>query len=104
MNLDQNSWVESVKNSKKSIVIDVRTIEEFCEGFIEDAIHLNIYDSESFMNGINKLNTNDHIHVYCRSGSRSSQACEIMKQLGLQNVYNLKGGILDWTVKIIKNN
>lgn len=103
MNLDQNSWTESIDKSKKSIVLDVRTPQEYDEGFIPNAINLNIHDSQFFIDGINKLNKNDFIHIYCRSGSRSFQACEIMKQFGFENVYNLEGGIIEWKGKIINN-
>jgi len=103
MNLDQNSWTESIAKSKNSVVLDVRTSEEYDEGFIANAININIYDSQFFIDEINKLNKKDFIHVYCRSGSRSFQACKIMKQFGFENVYNLEGGILEWKGKIINS-
>jgi len=34
--------------------------------------------------------------VYCRSGARSGQACQLMSQLGFSAVYNLDGGVLAW--------
>ena len=103
MNLDQNSWTESIEKSKKSVVLDVRTPEEYDEGFIANAININIYDSQFFIDEVNKLNKKDFIHVYCRSGSRSFQACEIIKQFGFENVYNLEGGIIEWQGKIINS-
>lgn len=36
----------------------------------------------------------------CRSGSRSAQACEILKERGFEDVKNLKGGINEWARKI----
>ena len=101
MNLDQNSWTESIEKSKNNVVLDVRTPEEYDEGCIVNSINLNIYDSQFFMDELNKLNKKDFIHVYCRTGSRSFQACEIIKQFGFENVYNLEGGILEWKGKII---
>jgi len=38
--------------------------------------------------------------LYCRSGKRSAQAIEKLQELGFQNLYNLKGGILEWAEKI----
>ena len=35
-------------------------------------------------------------YVYCRSGKRSYAACEIMKDLGFKNVYNLESGYMGW--------
>ncbi len=92
-----------MKKSKKSVVLDVRTPEEYDEGFIPNAININIYDSQFFIDEVNKLNKKDFIHVYCRSGSRSFQACEIIKQFGFENVYNLEGGIIEWQGKIINS-
>jgi rhodanese-related sulfurtransferase len=39
--------------------------------------------------------------VYCRSGSRSVAACQILESVGIKNVYNLTGGITDWNGDII---
>ena len=73
-------------------------------GFIKNSINLNIYDSQSFLDGINKLEKNNFVHIYCRSGARSFQACELMNQFGFENVFNLEGGILEWSGEIIKKN
>ena len=102
MNLSQYKWVESINNSKSCTVLDVRTKEEYEEGFIKNSINLNIYDSQSFSDGINKLKKSNSIYVYCRSGARSSQACELMTQFGFENVYNLEGGITEWSGEIIQ--
>ena len=37
--------------------------------------------------------------IYCRSGNRSGQACNILEQAGFTNVSNLVGGMLDWQAK-----
>ncbi len=36
----------------------------------------------------------------CRSGSRSSQACNLLEEEGFSNVKNLKGGINEWAREI----
>jgi len=38
----------------------------------------------------------EEIIVYCRSGNRSGQACQILEIAGFTNVKNLTGGMLDW--------
>ena len=55
------------------------------------------------MDEINKLDKKNSIYIYCRSGARSFQACELMGQFGFEKVYNLEGGILDWKGEIIQN-
>ena len=42
------------------------------------------------------LNKDLNYYVYCHSGTRSVQACQIMKTFGINNVYNLLGGISEW--------
>lgn len=34
--------------------------------------------------------------VYCRSGNRSGQACQILDMAGFKNTKNLVGGMLNW--------
>ena len=102
MNLDEKKWTESIKNSENSKILDVRTPEEFDGGYIKESINLNIYDSHCFLEGIKDFSKSYCIHIYCRSGARSFQACELMKQMGYKSVYNLEGGILDWGGDIIK--
>ena len=48
------------------------------------------------MDEINNLDKNKNYFIYCKSGARSSTACKIMNQLGIQNTYNLIGGIDCW--------
>jgi len=39
---------------------------------------------------------NEEVVVYCRSGNRSGQACQIFEMAGFTNVKNLTGGMLNW--------
>jgi rhodanese-related sulfurtransferase len=41
-----------------------------------------------------KLEKSKNYYVYCRSGARSAKACEVMNELGIENTFNLTGGIL----------
>ncbi len=49
---------------------------------------------------MNELNSADEIVVYCRSGKRSGQAVEFLKQAGFRKVKNMRGGILAWSDKV----
>jgi rhodanese-related sulfurtransferase len=42
------------------------------------------------------MDKSKNYYVYCRAGSRSSQACQIMDQMGFENTYNLAGGFSNW--------
>ena len=77
-------------------IIDVRTPQEFDEGHIENAIMIDFY-AEDFREKIGRLDKEKAYFVYCRSGNRSGQAVDIMRELGFQEVYNLSAGIREWT-------
>jgi rhodanese-related sulfurtransferase len=54
------------------------------------------------MSKIQSYNKENSYYLYCKSGARSAQACQIMSQLGFNNVYNLLGGITNWKGEISK--
>lgn len=72
----------------KYTIIDVREPEEFSLGHLEGAINL---PSESLMNGMPELKDTPKdtpILLYCRTGSRSAIALNILKQLGFTDITN----------------
>ena len=77
------------------VIIDVRTPEEFAGGHLENAINIDYY-SEAFSNEIEALDRNLTYLIYCRSGSRSSNALSFMESLYFSEVYNISGGINAW--------
>lgn len=81
--------------AKKPVVIDVRTPEEFADGFIAGAKLLD-WTSGQFAKEIGSLDRNAAYFVYCRSGNRSARATAMMHDLGFTNVTELGGGILAW--------
>ena len=77
-------------NLKEYFIIDVRSNKEYLERHLNGAINIPLF---SIKKDINKLNRNKDILVYCQSGSRSKKAVKILEDIGIKNVYNLKGGI-----------
>lgn len=96
MDLIQEQWSNQQSADKKSIILDVRTSEEFEAGYIPVAKQLDIRNPETFMQGLESLDKSASYYVYCRSGARSAQACQVMSQMGFETTFNLLGGILDW--------
>jgi rhodanese-related sulfurtransferase len=80
--------------------LDVRTQSEVSEGSIPNALNIDIYQGQDFIFDLEELDKNKNYYVYCRSGSRSAQACAIMNQIGFENAFNLMGGILEWKGEI----
>jgi len=83
------------KNDTQNIILDMRTLEEFNAGHIENAIMLDFY-KQDFTQKLSQLDKSKTYFIYCSSGNRTGQALKIMKKLEFTNVYNLKYGINDW--------
>lgn len=94
--LSQQDWKNRLENDNQSIILDVRTEEEVAQGIIPNAIHIDIYKGQGFVEEVEKLDKTKKLYVYCRSGARSAQACNIMNQLGFDHAYNLIGGFMEW--------
>lgn len=97
INLSESEWVKLHDESEESVIIDVRTDDEFSTGYIEGAVNIDFYMVNKFISEIDKLDKSKSYFIYCKSGARSGQTCELMKQKGFKKVYNLEGGILGWT-------
>ena len=98
--LTQADWVEKLKKDDNPVILDVRTQEEVDEGKIPNALHIDIYKGQGFIDEVDKLDKTKTYFVYCRSGARSAQACAVMNQLGFEKTYNLLGGFSEWTGEV----
>jgi rhodanese-related sulfurtransferase len=83
-------------------IIDVRTSMEVSMGYIKGTQHFIDVSFGDFEKKIEKLDKDKTYLVYCRSGNRSSTACNIMAQRGFKNLYNLSGGIGAYKGEIVK--
>jgi rhodanese-related sulfurtransferase len=99
--LSQKDWTKQLEEDNNSIVLDVRTADEVALGMIPNAIHIDIYKGQGFIDDINQLDKSKNYFVYCKSGGRSGQACAVMNQLGFENAYNLKGGFIEWQGEVV---
>ena len=86
---------DAVYDSNPHQLIDVRTLEEFSQGHLKNDQNICVTDSD-FEESIAKLDKNQPIYLYCRSGKRSAKAAEILKDLGFKEIYDMEGGILKW--------
>lgn len=94
--LTQEQWISQLNDDDNAVILDVRTAKEVADGIIPNAIHLDIYKGQEFIDELEKLDKDKSYYVYCRSGNRSGQACSIMNQMGIDSAYNLMGGMLEW--------
>ena len=84
------------KAGDEIILLDVRSPEEYAQGHIKHAKNVNYFDAD-FMDQILKLDKNEEIYLYCKGGKRSNNAANKLKQAGFTKIYDLKGGIVNWT-------
>lgn len=101
-NLTQEQWKEGLEKDQNVQILDVRTEEEYTEGYIPNSRNIDIREGQDFLDQIDQLDKSASYYVYCRSGARSAQACALMEQRGFENAYNLMGGIIEWKGDINK--
>ena len=77
------------------ILVDVRTLEEYESGHIQDAVNFDFY-SESFDNDILTLDKSSSIILYCRTQNRSTKTANYLKENGYKEITVLVGGITSW--------
>jgi phage shock protein E len=86
---------EVITSTPDVVVLDIRTPEEFAEGFIEGASNIDFYRSD-FAGQLDVLDKEVPYVVYCRSDNRSGQAMDVFADLGFTNVTEIDGGIVNW--------
>lgn len=97
--IGQELAMEIMADNPHSIILDVRTLEEFNEGHIPNAISLPVDEIENAI--IHMIpDRGEIILVYCRTGIRSANAAVILVEMGYHNVFDF-GGIVDWPGEII---
>ncbi|MFL3001123.1 MAG: thioredoxin domain-containing protein [Cytophagales bacterium] len=82
-------------DDNSSIIIDVRTPEEFSKGHLRNALNINWFD-ENFESQVEILSRERPVFIYCLSGGRSAKALDKISGMGFKNSYELDGGILEW--------
>lgn len=94
--LGASDWSEMLFE-KPGLIMDVRTPDEYDEGYIRGAKLFDI-TSSSFMSEIQELNLNkgEPIYIYSRSGKRSKKAMSVLSDNGFTQIYELNDGFIGW--------
>ena len=85
------------QSGNSPVVLDVREDYELQIASLSDVIHIPLNEISLRTAEIPK---DQELIVMCRSGERSLKVCKQLLSLGFDRVYNLRGGILDWSEKI----
>lgn len=87
-----------LKSDANIQLLDVRTPKEWEEGVINNPIKIDVTGDDFEGKALEKLDKNQPVYIYCRSGGRSKRASELLAKKGYK-VYNVLGGILEWNNK-----
>jgi len=87
--------LELLETERHRQIIDVRTLQEFSEGHLDNAVLMDFYEDD-FAAAIDDLDRDQPYVIYCRSGNRSGQTRQLMEDLGFTDVVDIDGGIESW--------
>jgi rhodanese-related sulfurtransferase len=82
-------------NKGKTVVVDIRTPEQFAKGHLVDARNIPLKDLAQRTDELSKFKDKNVI-VTCQSGTQSGKAVAQLKKAGFANVYALQGGVAAW--------
>jgi rhodanese-related sulfurtransferase len=85
--------VAAIKDDPNVYVIDVREQWEYDEGHIPGITLLPMGEVAA---RLSEIPTDKEVIITCRSGNRSGQVADFLRQQGFDNVHNMEGGILAW--------
>lgn len=94
--INNKSALKLINEVDDLLILDVRRFSEFKSSKIPNSINIPVDDLEFELDEIKEFKEKP-ILVYCKSGIRSSVACSLLEEEGFSNLYNLRGGILDYT-------
>ncbi len=79
----------------KTVVVDVRTADEFKDGHIKGAKNIDIL-SDDFESQLTKLDKTQPTLVHCQAGGRSMRALKVFEKLGFEHLIHLDEGFGGW--------
>ncbi|MEZ4594652.1 MAG: rhodanese-like domain-containing protein [Chloroflexota bacterium] len=85
--------VATIKERSDVVVLDVREQWEYDEGHIPGVTLIPMGEVSS---RLSEIPTDKEVIVTCRSGNRSGQVTDFLRQQGFDNVHNMEGGIVAW--------
>jgi len=99
--IEPNKWNKLIK-AKDTLVLDTRKPFEYKVGTFKKSINPNVDNFRDFPKYLDKLNKKKTIAMFCTGGIRCEKASFFLKKKGFKNVYQLRGGILNYLKKVSK--
>lgn len=82
-------------NQGKTLVLDVRSAEDFAAGHIRDAKNIPLKELKTRIAELEKFKARPVV-VVCNKGLQSTKAASILKKEGFEEAVSLLGGMEDW--------
>ena len=92
LNIDVQT-AASLMDRDDVVLIDVREQSEYDEGHIPG---ITLIPMSEIQQRVSEIPTDKTVILTCRSGNRSSQVFDWLKEGGYDNILNMQGGILAW--------
>ena len=87
---------------KETVLIDTRKNFEFKVGTFKGSINPELNNFRDFPRYFKTLKKNQNIGMFCTGGIRCEKASAYLKKKGFKNVYQLKGGIINYLNNVKK--
>ena len=101
--IEPKKWNKLISN-KKTFLLDARKPFENKVGSFKKSVNPNINNFRDFPKYLKELKKDQPIAMFCTGGIRCEKASVYLEKKGFKNVYQLKGGILNYLKKIKKKN
>ena len=95
------SWNKLISR-KDTLVIDARKPFEYDVGTFKNAINPKVQNFRDFPKYLKRINKTKPVAMFCTGGIRCEKASIFLKKEGFKNVFQLKGGILNYLNKTKK--
>ena len=100
--LSPKKWNQLICD-KNTILIDARKPFENEVGSFKNSLNPNIKNFRQFPNFLKKLDKNKSIAMFCTGGIRCEKASVFLEKKGFKNIYQLKGGIINYFKNVDKS-
>ena len=101
--VDPIKWNNLIRN-KDTFILDARKPFEYEVGTFKKAVNPRVNNFREFPKYLNELDKKKPVAMFCTGGIRCEKASVYLYKKGFKNIFQLKGGILNYLKKIKKKN
>jgi UPF0176 protein len=99
--INPKRWNKLIEN-KETLVLDSRKPFEHKVGTFKRSVNPGVDNFREFPKYLNKLKKSKSIAMFCTGGIRCEKASVYLEKKGFKNIYQLKGGILNYLKNVNK--